>query len=286
MKSEENITKLLGNAIRSLHQMIMVVDRKTMHCNVIDHNPELGNIHVGDSFIDFCEELFVNIHPEDREEFRSFIDPDYFPKELKDKVYVSYECRIRHQNSQYYWSDITFCNAAEEDTAGGREYLFLMQDIHEWKTKELQEEAEQRAILSDLRDKYEALFEENMKDEQTGCYNRKGMRYYTDMILEEARNTGKHLFVCVSDLNGLKHLNDTYGHAAGDEAIAAVSAERLKASPTGSRIVRTGGDEFLLMAALSPDSPEPEEMNQKIDKGLEEYNKAHPNPFTIGASYG
>ena len=87
-------------------------------------------------------------------------------------------------------------------------------------------------------------------------------------------------------MNGLKHLNDTYGHAAGDEAIAAVSSELLKAAPKGSRIVRTGGDEFLLMAALDKESTEPTEMSGKIDSGLEAYNMTHPNPFTIGASYG
>ena len=48
-------------------------------------------------------------------------------------------------------------------------------------------------------------------------------------------------------MNGLKHLNDTYGHAAGDEAIAAVSSELLKAAPKRSRIVRTGGDEFMIL---------------------------------------
>ena len=35
----------------------------------------------------------------------------------------------------------------------------------------------------------------------------------------------KHLFVCVADLNGLKHINDTYGHSVGDNAIVTVSAE-------------------------------------------------------------
>ena len=90
----------------------------------------------------------------------------------------------------------------------------------------------------------------------------------------------------MADLNGLKHLNDTYGHAAGDEAIAAVSAQLLCSAPKGSRIVRTGGDEFLLFAALEPGNTEPDEMGEKIDRGLEEYNKAHSNPFTIGVSYG
>lgn len=287
MINTDAIGQKVGNAIRSLYQMIMIVDQITYECHLIDYNKELRSISDEINFFDeFCDNLYVNIHPEDREGFRHFTDPDYFPKELTNKVYTSYECRIRQANGQYYWSEIIFCNATAEDSTSGHEYLFLIQDIHEWKTKELHEEAEQRLNFSELQDKYAELFEENMRDQQTGCYNRKGMKYYTDIVLREARENSKYAFVCVADLNGLKHLNDTYGHAAGDEAIAAVSAQLLKAAPEGSRIVRTGGDEFLLIAALDKDSREPYEMDEKIDEGLEEYNKAHPNPFTIGASYG
>lgn len=96
----------------------------------------------------------------------------------------------------------------------------------------------------------------------------------------------KHLFVCVADLNGLKHLNDTYGHSVGDNAIVTVSAELLNSAPHGSRIVRTGGDEFLLIAALDYDCNEPYEMENKFDSGLKEYNITHPNNYSIGASYG
>jgi len=299
--------QIVGNAVRSMYQMIMIINLQTYDSHFIDHNKELRNIPNNvTSFGSFCNGLYRNIHPEDREGVINFTDPDQFTKELADKVFTSFECRIRQADSRYYWSRIIFCNAAGVDTARmsenqftqsarscfagdtGAEYecLFLIQDIHEWKMKELQEEAEQRALFKELQDKYSELFEENMRDEQTGCYNRKGMKYYIDMVLDEARQTGKYLFVCVADLNGLKHLNDTYGHAAGDEAIAAVSAELLKAAPKGSRIVRTGGDEFLLFTALDKDSSEPEKMNEKIDQGLEEYNKLHPNPFSIGASYG
>lgn len=282
-----NMSKMVNTAVKSMYQMIMAVNGHTLECYVTDYNQELRSIsediHL---FNTFCEDLYKNIHPEEREGFKLFADSNYFQKELTEKVFTSYICRIRQVNNQYYWSKIVFCNATKEDSTEGYNYLFLIQDIHEWKTKELREEAEQRAVVKELQEKYEALFEENMRDEQTGCYNRKGMKYYTDIILENARKNGDFVFICVADLNGLKHLNDTYGHAAGDEAIAAVSTELLKAAPRGARIVRMGGDEFLLMASLPRDSKEPEEMCIKIDQGLEAYNLAHPNPFTIGASYG
>ncbi len=280
-------------AIRSMFQMIVLIDDGTCKCTIIDHNPELANI-MPDKASEkkkLDHEVFLrsfdrNIHPEDREDFAAFMDPQTFVAHLKKHVYVSMECRIRHANRKYYWSEVTLCNTTEEDSTVGNAALFLIKDIHVRKTRELKREAEERRLFNNLKDKYDALFEENMKDYQTGCYNRKGMKYYSDIVIDEAKKTGKFLFVCVADLNGLKHLNDTYGHAAGDEAIAAVSTELLKASPTGTRIVRTGGDEFLLFAALDKDSTEPDEMGAKVDKGLADYNRDHPNPYEVGVSYG
>lgn len=259
MKNLTEIIGNIGNALRSLYQMILVVNDVTMECHVIDYNEELQNISKTiTDFGSFCEDLYENIHPEDRESFDHFTDPNHFPHELSEKVYTSMECRIRQANGQYYWSEIIFCNATEEDSAVGDDYLFLLRDIHDWKTK----------------------------DQQTGCYNRKGMKYYSDIVIDEAREQKKYLFVCEADLNGLKYINDNYGHAAGDEAIAAVSAKLLQAAPAGSRIVRTGGDEFLIFAAIDYDSREPEEMGDKLKQGLKEFNESHDNPYEVGASYG
>lgn len=272
-------------AIHSLFQIILVVDRQGRNCEAVDFNPELRNVADDPKdFDEFCENLNQNMHPVDREDFQRFVFPMNFPEDLKKKVFVSTEARIRHTDDRYHWSEIIFCHASEEDSTEGGEYLFLMKDIDEEKRKELKEDADIRALMEE---KYNALFEENMKDEQTGCYNRKGERYYEDIVLNEAKKTGKYIFVCVSDLSGLKHLNDTFGHEAGDIAIAEVSKELLANAPKGSRIVRTGGDEFLIFAVLDKDSKEPDEMGTKFDKAMEEYNAAHPeHPYQVGASYG
>jgi diguanylate cyclase (GGDEF)-like protein len=287
MKNKDELRIAIGNAIRSLYQMIMAVNDETLECHVIDFNAEIRNISDDiTSFDTFCEDLYENIHPEDRDSFKEFTNPEYFPNELSNKVYTSFECRIKQTNGNYYWSKIIFCNATKEDSYEGHDYLFLIQDIHELKTAELREEAEERAILKKLQDKYDALFEENMTDQQTGCYNRKGMKYYTDIVIDEAKKSGRSIFVCVADLNGLKHLNDVYGHLAGDEGISVVSGALRSSAPKGSRIVRTGGDEFLIFAALDKDSSEPIEMDAKIEGCLKEYNASHSNPYEFGVSYG
>ena len=91
MNSSDEVKQTVGIAVRSLYQMIMTVDEKTYECHVVDYNRELRNISDDiTSFDTFCEDLYVNIHPEDREGFERFTDPDYFPRELKNKVYTSY----------------------------------------------------------------------------------------------------------------------------------------------------------------------------------------------------
>ena len=275
------------NAIKSLYQMILAVDFEASECRMMDLNPEFGNFDREVSgFREFCDLLYINAHPEDRERIINFCDTEYLRERLSRNVYISMECRLRHADRSYFWSEIVLCNATREDEAGGSDFLLLIHDIHDRKTHELRKEAEIRLQMMDLSERYEELFIENMTDQQTGCYNRKGMKYYTDIVIKDAALNGRHLFVCVADLNGLKHLNDTYGHAAGDEAIAAVSSELKKSAPEGARIVRTGGDEFLIMAAIDKDSTEPDSMGEKIDRGLKEYNLSHDNPFDVGVSYG
>lgn len=283
-----DIKTVVKNAINSMYQMIIAVDSKSMSCSVLDCNDSVSHIARDDKdFSRICERLFINIHPEDRDSFLEFTDPNWFPVELKSKVYTSIECRIRHKDDSYYWSRLIFSHASEEDEIFGNDYLFFLEDINEDRTRATRMLSKERALLKKLQAQYDALFEENLIDQQTGCYNRKGMKYYTDIVLDEAKKEGKELFVCVADLNGLKYLNDTYGHAAGDEAIAAVSSILLKASPEGTRIVRTGGDEFLLFAALSPkDEGLLQKMEEHIEEKLKKYNADHDNPFEVGASYG
>jgi diguanylate cyclase (GGDEF)-like protein len=53
--------------------------------------------------------------------------------------------------------------------------------------------------------------------------------------------------VLLADVDGFKNLNDTRGHAAGDDALRAMAALLRSAAPTGGRAFRIGGDEFALV---------------------------------------
>ncbi|HYK97922.1 MAG TPA: GGDEF domain-containing protein [Candidatus Acidoferrales bacterium] len=81
-------------------------------------------------------------------------------------------------------------------------------------------------------------------DALTGLYNR---RYVEDLLLRlvnEAQR-GRHFTLLAFDVDGLKRVNDTYGHEAGDALIARV-AEQLRLGLRGADVAaRLGGDEFL-----------------------------------------
>lgn len=278
----------IGNAIRSLYQLIVLVEEGTLLCHAADCNEELDTLDISNVKVydDLFSTLYKNTHPEDREGLILLSNINNLHEALSEKVYISCECRIRHTNLGYYWSRITICNSTIEDSPTGHEYLILMENIHTQKDALLAERNELLNTISTLKEEYNKLFIENMTDAQTGCYNRKGLKYFETIALKDAVDNNKNIFVCVLDLNGLKYMNDTFGHDAGDTAIATVAAALKKASPQGSSIIRTGGDEFLVFCPLDKDSVEPDSFGTILETELTNYNSTHNNPFQVAASYG
>lgn len=97
--------------------------------------------------------------------------------------------------------------------------------------------------LDDLRGRAELL---SFTDPLTGLYNRRFADESLKRLIAEARR-GRIFSIAAFDLNGFKGLNDTRGHAAGDEILIDF-ARVLRAGLRGADIpVRMGGDEFLIL---------------------------------------
>jgi diguanylate cyclase (GGDEF) domain len=78
-------------------------------------------------------------------------------------------------------------------------------------------------------------------DKMTGVYNRST---YLDMLDNEFRDL-KSCGVVFYDINNLKYMNDTYGHAVGDQAIIRVANSLKVNNPANAYSFRIGGDEFV-----------------------------------------
>ena len=84
-------------------------------------------------------------------------------------------------------------------------------------------------------------------DQLTGLYNRRSGEQRLAQEISRAQRHGRPLTVLLMDLDNLKQVNDSYGHAGGDLVIKSF-AERLQRAIRGSdQAVRLGGDEFMVI---------------------------------------
>jgi diguanylate cyclase (GGDEF)-like protein/PAS domain S-box-containing protein len=84
-------------------------------------------------------------------------------------------------------------------------------------------------------------------DELTGLQNRRGFTLFAEQELARARRHGRTPVLVFADLDGLKQINDAFGHAAGDEALR-LAARALKSILRETDIVaRWSGDEFVAL---------------------------------------
>lgn len=88
----------------------------------------------------------------------------------------------------------------------------------------------------------------SITDELTGCFNRRTLDTRLQEELGRSKRYRRSLSVICLDLDSFKHINDAYGHAAGDEVLRMVGRElRHSTRQNLDWIVRMGGEEFLIV---------------------------------------
>jgi diguanylate cyclase (GGDEF)-like protein/PAS domain S-box-containing protein len=116
-------------------------------------------------------------------------------------------------------------------------------------------------------------------DSLTGLPNRSVLHSLVDRALQRARRTRELVALLFIDLDGFKLVNDTYGHAAGDEVLKEV-ARRLRVSVRATDTVsRLGGDEFVVLLEGDVSEETPAAVGERI---LKTFGSA----FHFSASYG
>ncbi|HEY8595908.1 MAG TPA: sensor domain-containing diguanylate cyclase [Devosiaceae bacterium] len=111
--------------------------------------------------------------------------------------------------------------------------------------------------VSDLKRKEERLRQLSVTDELTGAFNRRHVLNEAEFHLMGAGTPGFAFSVILMDIDHFKHVNDTFGHAAGDLALVALSrtcdAALANHFPGGEAVFsRLGGEEFLVILPGHP----------------------------------
>jgi diguanylate cyclase (GGDEF)-like protein len=114
----------------------------------------------------------------------------------------------------------------------------------------------------------------SLRDELTGLYNRRGFLTLAGQHLKLARRTGQEFFIVFADIDDLKAINDTYGHAEGDAVLMAAADILKKIIRESDILARYGGDEFLvLITDAINDSGD--EIYRRLQKQVEQVNNGH-----------
>jgi len=100
------------------------------------------------------------------------------------------------------------------------------------------------------------LHEAATHDRLTGLFNRAAVLDHLTNDVRRRRHAGETVAVLFVDLDGLKILNDTYGHEAGDTAILVTAQALVEATSPCDVVGRLGGDEFLVVLCHEHSSEE------------------------------
>ena len=123
-------------------------------------------------------------------------------------------------------------------------------------------------------------------DQLTGLANRHRMEQRIDSTLQTFRSAKRAAALLMLDLDRFKQVNDTLGHAAGDQLLRQV-AERLNSVVAGrGEIGRLGGDEFQILIPDMDDRGELGEIAKKVIQMLSQPYSVEEGRCTIGASVG
>ena len=136
-----------------------------------------------------------------------------------------------------------------------------------------------------LEDQTVKLREAANIDELTGLYNRRGFIELAADRIRTADRTTQRVFLLFADLDGMKAINDTFGHAAGDRALveaAGVLKRTLRASDV---IARLGGDEFVALTSETG-SFDGDALVARLGSAVELVNAGGANAFVLAISFG
>lgn len=170
--------------------------------------------------------------------------------------------RLIKENNNLQRKVISLTDELEETTAALREFnIMLEEEINERTKRE-----EEIAFLS-------------YHDKLTGLYNR---RFYEVEIKRLDTEKNLPISIICGDVNGLKLVNDTFGHNKGDELLRKAAAVIQNACRTGDIAARWGGDEFVL---LLPNTDE-KEAETIVKKLKAQYINEQVNGISISIAFG
>ena len=140
----------------------------------------------------------------------------------------------------------------------------------------------ERQMQRELEEKNHILSMISMNDELTKLLNRRGFMEKALQLI--GANEGKNACMVFADVDHLKEINDSFGHAAGDFAIITAANYLRENLPKDAVIARLGGDEYVALF-VTEDGCEQDFVN-KIKTYAQQFNETTDKPYYVEMSVG
>ena len=124
-----------------------------------------------------------------------------------------------------------------------------------------------------------------IRDIMTGMLNRRGFLEKAPAVMEKARKEKRVFAILSADMNHMKHINDEFGHQAGDEAICRMGKAMDSLSEYSFMPVHISGDEFLAYGILDS-TEDAEKLTACAREAINGLNSRDPWLCDISASFG
>jgi len=134
-------------------------------------------------------------------------------------------------------------------------------------------------ILVDITDRKRAeeqVWRQAHLDNLTGLPNRLLLQDRTQQAITESRRSGRPLALMMLDLDQFKEVNDTLGHAHGDQLLQQAARRLRQCVREGDTVARMGGDEFTVLLPTLDETDTPQAVGQRILQAMAEV-------FTLGS---
>jgi diguanylate cyclase (GGDEF)-like protein len=170
--------------------------------------------------------------------------------------------------------EVSLLQALADSTAVAMENVRVYQEL----------EARVEARTAELRSANEEIRNLSLTDELTGLRNRRGFFLFAEQARKLATRAGKQAVILFADMDGLKTVNDRYGHEAGDDLLRRFATVLTSTFRDSDVVARLGGDEFCMFGAeLDID---PDMLVSRLEYGIAKHNTEHPGSHPLAASAG
>ena len=124
-----------------------------------------------------------------------------------------------------------------------------------------------------------------LTDELTGLYNRRGFTLLAEQEIKLAHREKRSMLLFFGDVDFLKEINDTHGHAQGDLVLQELSVILKETFREADIVARIGGDEFVILA-VDAAMENADVLTKRIQAILERRNQPGVRPYPLSLSLG